>query len=101
MRWLVIGAPAVAGIVLLIFGTAGGISVAFGITLIGITALIWMSNWFIRMSFDDHGRERETQEREARAVEQGLARKRAKRAKRTAAHRDAPRRLGGRRRRPL
>ncbi len=79
-RWFLIGAPAVAGILLLIFGTAGSISVAFGVTLIAIAALVWLSNWFIRMSFDDRGRQIETEARERRAREQRVALARRKRA---------------------
>jgi hypothetical protein len=78
MRWFLIGAPALAGILLLILGTAGSISVAFGVTLIGISALIWMSNWFIRMTFSDHRPEKDTQAREQRADEQRRKRERAK-----------------------
>ena len=96
-RWLLISTPVLAGIVVLIAGTARAISVAFGIPLISIGGLVWMSNWFIRLSFDDHGRRVETIERESRAREQ---RTRLNRAQRAAAHRDAPRDLTKRRRRP-
>ena len=69
-RWFVIGAPALAGILLLVFGTAGATSQAFGWTLIAIAAMVWMSNWFIRMTFDEDKFERESREREARAEQQ-------------------------------
>lgn len=52
-RWFLIAAPVVAGILVLIFGTAGSISTSFGIVLIGIGFVVWMWNWFVRMSFDD------------------------------------------------
>jgi hypothetical protein len=52
-RWFMIGAPVVAGILVLILGTAGSISTTFGIVLIGIGPIIWMWNWLIRMSFDE------------------------------------------------
>ncbi|WP_249011388.1 hypothetical protein [Conexibacter sp. DBS9H8] len=51
IRWFLIIAPAVAGVVLMIFGTAGTISTAFGVTLIVIALMLWLWNWFIRMSF--------------------------------------------------
>jgi hypothetical protein len=88
-RWFLIGAPAVAGVLLLIFGTEGSISVAFGVTLIGIAPLIWLSNWFIRMTFADDNREQETQAREQRATDQLAAARRAQleRSRRTPAHR--------------
>jgi hypothetical protein len=69
LRWFLIVAPVVAGVLLLILGTAGAISTAFGVTLIGIAAIVWMWNWFIRMSFNDSARERETEAREERASE--------------------------------
>jgi hypothetical protein len=68
-RWFLIAAPLVAGVLLLILGTAGAISTAFGVTLIGIAAIVWMWNWFIRMSFNDRAREHETRDREERASE--------------------------------
>jgi hypothetical protein len=90
-RWILIGAPAVAGILLLIFGTEGSISVAFGVTLIGISPLIWLANWFVRMTFDDYGPERDTRAREQRATDQlARARRDRDRAKRDPAHRKAP-----------
>jgi hypothetical protein len=95
-RWFLIGAPGVAGILLLIFGTAGSISVAFGATLIGLSPLIWLANWFVRMTFDDDSREQESDARERRGLEQRAQRERAKRHP---PHRTAPRRLGQRRRR--
>jgi hypothetical protein len=52
-RWFLIGAPVVAGILVLIFGTAGSISTTFGIVLIGIGPIVWMWNWLVRMSFDE------------------------------------------------
>lgn len=67
-RWFLITAPIVAGTALLIFGTAGGISIAFGIVLIGISPIVWMWNWFIRMSFDEE-REKAERARERRAAE--------------------------------
>jgi len=59
-RWFLITAPVVAGILVLIFGTAGSISTTFGIVLIGIGPIVWMWNWLIRMSFvaDDRARNR-------------------------------------------
>jgi hypothetical protein len=63
-RWFVIAAPLVAGILLLIFGTAGAISEAFGLTLIGIALMVWMWNWFVRMSFAEDTREKESRARE-------------------------------------
>jgi hypothetical protein len=48
-----IAAPVVAGIVVLFLGTAGSISTSFGIVLIGIGFVVWMWNWFVRMSFGD------------------------------------------------
>jgi hypothetical protein len=97
-RWFLIGAPAVAGILLLIFGTAGAISEAFGMTLIGIALLIWMSNWFIRMTFEDRGRDREASAREERARAQRTAIDRAQRPPGTPPH--TVRRLTRRPRRP-
>jgi hypothetical protein len=58
IRWFLIAAPVLAGILVLIFGTAGSISVSFGIVLIGIGFVVWMWNWFVRMSFDDHDQPR-------------------------------------------
>jgi hypothetical protein len=52
-RWFLIAAPVVAGIMVLIFGTAGSISTTFGIVLIGIGPIVWMWNWFVRMSFEE------------------------------------------------
>jgi hypothetical protein len=52
-RWFLIGAPVVAGILVLILGTAGSISTTFGIVLIGIGPIVWMWNWLVRMSFDE------------------------------------------------
>ena len=51
IRWFLIAAPVVAGILVLIFGTAGSISTTFGIVLIGIGPIVWMWNWLVRMSF--------------------------------------------------
>lgn len=57
-RWFLIAAPVVAGILVLLLGTAGTISITFGIVLIGIGPMAWLWNWLIRMSFeDDQGRE--------------------------------------------
>jgi hypothetical protein len=70
IRWFLIAAPAIAGGLLLIFGTAGATSEAFGWTLIGIAALVWLSNFFIRMTFDEDKFEREAHERELRAEAQ-------------------------------
>jgi hypothetical protein len=53
IRWFLIAAPVVAGILVLILGTAGSISTSFGIVLIGIGLVVWMWNWFVRMSFSD------------------------------------------------
>jgi uncharacterized membrane protein len=53
IRWLLITAPVVAGIVVLLVGTAGAISTTFGMVLIGIGPIAWMWNWLVRMSFDD------------------------------------------------
>jgi hypothetical protein len=71
-RWFLITAPVVAGILVLIFGTAGSISISFGIVLIGIGFVIWMWNWFVRMSFDENddaknapGREQQGREEHA------------------------------------
>lgn len=97
-RWFMIAAPAVAGVVLLIFGTAGATSVAFGVTLIGLAPIIWMWNWFIRMSFDDHDRDKETSAREQRAREQ---RERMQRSKRPPLPPHPTSKLGRPRRRPL
>lgn len=76
-RWFLIMAPVVAGAALLIFGTAGGISVAFGIVLIGMGPVIWMWNWFIRMSFDEErekeARRQAAREKAARDADQGTA----------------------------
>lgn len=52
-RWFSIAAPVVAGILVLILGTAGSISTTFGVVLIGLGPIIWMWNWLIRMSLDD------------------------------------------------
>jgi hypothetical protein len=72
-RWSLVLAPMIAGVALLIFGTAGGISTGFGITLIGIGPMVWLWNWFIRMAFTEEAdkraaleREREEREREQR-----------------------------------
>lgn len=54
LRWFLIVAPVLAGVLVLILGTAGSISVTFGIVLIGIGPTVWMWNWFLRMSFDDY-----------------------------------------------
>jgi hypothetical protein len=69
-RWFLIAAPAIGGAMLLIFGTAGPTSQAFGWTLIGIAVTVWMSNFFIRMTFDEDKFEREAADREKRAVAQ-------------------------------
>lgn len=66
-RLFLIIVPAAAGIALLIFGTAGGISTAFGVSLIGIAAIVWMWNWLVRISFDWEDRDKEERERESRA----------------------------------
>jgi hypothetical protein len=55
-RWFLITAPVVAGIIVLIFGTAGGISTTFGVVLIGIGPIVWLWNWLIRMSFAEDDR---------------------------------------------
>jgi hypothetical protein len=69
-RWFLICAPVVAGILVLSFGTAGGISTAFGIVLIGIGPIVWMWNWLVRMSFEESDRipapTRDEQDREPR-----------------------------------
>jgi len=65
-RWFLITGPVVAGILVLIFGTAGTVSVTLGIVLIGIGPIVWLWNWFIRMSFDDY-EEREQQRKAERA----------------------------------
>jgi len=57
-RRLLIAGPVVAGIVVMIFGTAGSISTTFGIVLIGIGPIVWMWSWLIRMSFDEDDRVR-------------------------------------------
>jgi fatty acid desaturase len=97
-RWFLIAAPGLAGILLLIFGTAGATSQAFGLTLIAIAVMVWLWNWFIRMSFDDQGREREAWEREERAREQRLHRQPSQPAP-PPGH--PPRKLSRRQRRPL
>ncbi len=79
-RWFVIAAPAVAGVLLLIFGTQGVTSEFFGWTLIAIAAMVWMSNWFIRMTFDEDKFDRESSEREARAAHQRVLLEPPKRA---------------------
>jgi hypothetical protein len=65
-RWFLISAPVVAGILVLIFGTAGSISTTFGIVLIGIGPIVWMWNWLVRMSFgdDDGARQPPTREQQ-------------------------------------
>jgi len=68
-RRLLIAGPVVAGIVVMIFGTAGSISTTFGIVLIGIGPIVWMWSWLIRMSFDEDDRVRKPTGRE----EQGHA----------------------------
>jgi hypothetical protein len=67
-RWFLITAPVVAGILVLIFGTAGSISTTFGIVLIGIGPIVWMWNWLIRMSFvaDDRARKPSAPDQEDR-----------------------------------
>ena len=99
-RWFLIVAPILAGVMLLVFGTAGAVSQAFGVTLIGIAAMVWMVNWFIRMTFDDDARDKETLAREERAREQRLALQ--PRPVAPAPHHPAHKlgRLGRRRRRP-
>jgi hypothetical protein len=62
-RWSLIITPILAGIALLIFGTAGGISVGFGITLIGIGPIVWMWNWLLRMAFDEEAEKQAASER--------------------------------------
>jgi hypothetical protein len=64
IRWFLIAAPVVAGILVLILGTAGSISTSFGIVLIGIGFVVWMWNWFVRMSFSDDDQERNAPARE-------------------------------------
>jgi hypothetical protein len=64
IRWFCIAAPLVAGVALIVFGTAGGISVAFGATLIGVALTVWIWNVFVRMSFAETTREREAVARE-------------------------------------
>jgi hypothetical protein len=64
VRWSLIIAPVLAGIALLIFGTAGGISTGFGITLIGIGAIVWLWNWFLRMAFDEEADKQAERDRE-------------------------------------
>jgi hypothetical protein len=68
-RWFLIAAPVVAGILVLIFGTAGSISTSFGIVLIGIGLVVWMWNWFVRMSFGDDDEARDAPEREQQGHE--------------------------------
>jgi hypothetical protein len=68
-RWFLIAAPVVAGILVLIFGTAGSISTSFGIVLIGIGFVVWMWNWFVRMSFDDDDQARNAPAREQKGHE--------------------------------
>jgi hypothetical protein len=63
-RWFLIGAPVLAGILVLIFGTAGSISITFGIVLIGIGPIIWLWNWLVRMSFEEDDRAGAPAERE-------------------------------------
>jgi hypothetical protein len=70
MRWSLIAAPVLAGVVLLIFGTAGGISTAFGLTLIGIGATVWMWNWFLRMAFDEEAGKQAAREQAQRDRDQ-------------------------------
>ena len=72
VRWFCIGAPLLAGVALIIFGTSGGISVAFGVTLIGISLIVWMWNWFVRMSFAETTREKEAVARERGVGPAGL-----------------------------
>jgi hypothetical protein len=55
-RWFLVAAPVLAGILVMIFGTAGSISTTFGIVLIGIGPIVWMWNWLVQMSFDDDDR---------------------------------------------
>ena len=104
-RWSLITAPAVAGVALLIFGTAGSISAAFGVFLIGLAPIIWMWNWFLRMSFADDEREQETARREQRARDRGVERAGAPRPPARPARARTPRRAPHqpqrRRRRPL
>src|ERR1700722_10517916 len=69
-RWFLIAAPVVAGILVLIFGTAGSISISFGIVLIGIGFVIWMWNWFVRMSFDENDEVRNPPESEEQSHEE-------------------------------
>ena len=52
-RWFLITAPVVAGILVIVLGTAGSISTTFGIVLIGIGPIVWMWNWLVRMSFEE------------------------------------------------
>jgi hypothetical protein len=52
-RWSLILAPVVAGVLVLVLGTAGSISTLFGVFLIGIAPIIWMWNWFVRMAFEE------------------------------------------------
>jgi hypothetical protein len=68
-RWFLIAAPVVAGILVLILGTAGSISTSFGIVLIGIGFVVWMWNWFVRMSFGDDDQERNASVREQQGHE--------------------------------
>jgi hypothetical protein len=69
IRWFLILAPVLAGVVLLIVGSAESVSTAFGIVLIGIGPIIWMWNWFIRMSFDEEREKAERRENAARTRE--------------------------------
>ncbi len=71
VRWFLILAPVLAGVLLLIFGTDGAISSTFGMVLIGIGPIVWMWNWFLRMSFDEEDRkEQERQDEQRRRASQ-------------------------------
>jgi len=68
-RWFMIVAPVAAGILVLILGTAGSISTTFGIVLIGLGPIIWMWNFFLRMSFDEEDEAPEPPVPERQALE--------------------------------
>ncbi|MBO0768843.1 MAG: hypothetical protein J2O48_09195, partial [Solirubrobacterales bacterium] len=72
-------APLVAGALVLVFGTAGSISVILGWVLMGLTPIIWLWDWFVRISFDADDRDKEAAARERRCREQRLALERRRR----------------------
>jgi hypothetical protein len=59
-RWSLITAPVVAGVLVLILGTAGSISTLFGWFLICLAPIVWMWNWLVRMSFNEDNAEHES-----------------------------------------